>query len=180
MFFFLLSWFYPTFTSIFFNIWSSRFLFSLQRKGFQSFISVSLTISYSVVCWFHGVVIALRNLSNGGEGGSIHKWKLIWYRVSINGWDWVKGHFIPEDVILTPSWNRRLRLRTRYLFQFSGKMTAWLNESSYHVYMISELVFVVEYNFRSGTVTGLNLHRYDSFWNEILRAYHVNSYRNTL
>lgn len=32
-FFFLLSWFYPTPTSIFLNSWSSKFLFSLQRQN---------------------------------------------------------------------------------------------------------------------------------------------------
>ena len=58
----------------------------------------------------------------------------------------------------------------------------WLSgecERPYRVYMTSEWVFAPEWKSRSGNVTGVNSHRYDSLHYEILCWYHVNEYRAT-
>ena len=78
-----------------------------------------------------------------------------------------------------PSWFGYRRLRMRYPFQTSGRVISCLNEQLYRVCMTSEWVFVPEWKPRSGTVTGVNSHRYDPLPYEILCWYHVNEYRAT-
>ena len=54
--------------------------------------------------------------------------------------------------------------RMRYPFQTPGRVISCQNEQSYRLYTTSERVFVPG----SGTVTGVNSHRYDSLRYEIL------------
>ena len=112
-------------------------------------------------------------------------WKLapvrVWYRydIVISYRVYIKAHVASTDVIVTPYCIGYRRLRMGYSFWTPGRVISCWSERSYRVYMTSEWVFVPEWKSRSGTVTGVNSHRYDSFHHEILCWYHVNEYRAT-
>ena len=115
-----------------------------------------------------------------GVLGGVYMWKLapvrVWNRhdIVISYRVYMKGHFVSTDVIVTPYWIGYRRLRMGYPLQTPGRVISCWSERPYRVYMTSEWVFVPEWKSCSGTVTGLNSHRYDSLWYEILCWYHVN------
>ena len=76
-------------------------------------------------------------------------------------------------------WIGYRRLRMRYPFQTPRRVISFWSEQAYRVYMTSKWVFVVEWKSRSGTVTWVNAHQYDSLRYEILFWNHVNEYRST-
>ena len=117
--------------------------------------------------------------------GGVYMWKLapvrVWsrYDIVISYRVYMKGHFMSTNVIVTPIWIGYWRLRMRFPFQTPGKVISCWSERPYRVYMTSECVFVPEWKSRSGTVTGMNSHRYDSLHYEILCWCHINEYRAT-
>ena len=117
--------------------------------------------------------------------GGVYMWKLapvlVWYRydIVISYRVYMKGYFMSTDAIVAPYWIEYRRLRLRYPFQTPGRVISCWSERPYRVHMTSEWVFVPEWKFRSGTVTGVNSHRYDSLRYKILCCYHVNEYRAT-
>ena len=64
-----------------------------------------------------------------------------------------------------------------YPFQSTGRPISHWNRWSFHVYMIPLWDFVLEWNSRPGTRTGVNSRKGDSCRHNILWWYHVNKYR---
>ena len=73
------------------------------------------------------------------------------------------SHEQHDDAIL--NWRK---LRMRYPFQFTGRPISHRNEWSFRVYMIPLRKFVLEWNSRPSTTTGVNSSRCDSRWHDIL------------
>ena len=86
---------------------------------------------------------------------------------------------VNKFAIVTPLWIGCRKLCMRYPFQTPGRVISRWDKQSYCLYMTSELVFVLEWKSRSGTVTRVDAHRFDSLRYEILCWCHVNKYKDT-
>ena len=74
-------------------------------------------------------------------------------------------------------WFKIANIRMGYPFQSTSGPISHRNGWSFHVYMIPLRDFVLEWNSRPGTRTGVNSCQGDSRWHGILWWYHVNKYR---
>ena len=94
---------------------------------------------------------------------------------------WWPGHFISNYlkvhfVLIKYMCDSKLQtLRMRYLFQSTGGPISHRNVRSFCVYMIPLWDFVLVWNSRPGTTTGVNSPRGNSRRHDILWCYHVNN-----
>ena len=87
---------------------------------------------------------------------------------------YLKVHFMLIEYMCD---SKSQTLRMGYLFQSNGGPISHQNGWSFHVYMIPLQDFILEWNSRPGTRTGVNSRQGDSYWHDILWWYHVNRYR---
>ena len=80
---------------------------------------------------------------------------------------------------MTLPWIGCQKLCMSYPFHTPGRVISLRDKQSHCLYITSEWVFVLEWKSRSGTVTRVNTHRFDSLWYEILCWCHVNKHRDS-
>ena len=111
---------------------------------------------------------------------AFHTEMTFWFRIAFTWWQWhfisryLKVHYM---VIKYTCDSKSQTLRMRYPFQSTGRPISNRNGWSIHVYMILLRDFVLKWNSRPGTTTGVNSRRGDSRRHDILWWHHVNKYR---
>ena len=109
-----------------------------------------------------------------------HSRMTFWFRIALTWW---LGHFesrylkVYFMLIKYTCDSKSQTLRMRYPFQSTGRPISHRNGWSFRVYMIPLRDFVLGWNSRPGTRTGVNSRRGDSRRHDILWWYHINKYR---
>ena len=109
-----------------------------------------------------------------------HTRMTFWFRITFTWW---LGHFIScylrvHFMLIEYTCDSKSQtLRMGYLFQSKSGPISHRNGWSFRIYMIPLRDFVLEWNSRRGTRTGVNSRQGDSRQHDILWWYHVNKYR---